>query len=313
VIVDVAALALVMFFTLRGMSLGLVPQVFRIGALVLVWLFIGPLGRFFSFFLRPFGFPGLTGYYLGALIGAVVVFGTLSLVGRCLSERFIDTRTSRMELHSKLGGYLGFITGMLITVLVLFVLGALPEGYLEKKPRLRAQVERSWAVAAANLINPLPRLTFFDDLSAYQRLLRDPQAIERLKEQPAFQKLREHPAVREALADPQVARKLEELDYRSLLSEPKVARLLRDREVRRLLIDLDPRAALESAERALPEAPAEPPVEEKAPEEEAPEGEATPVLEPQPPGPEGDQEPGSEPASREQPPEGNIPLLPEGR
>ena len=150
-----------------------------------------------------------------------------------------------MELHSKLGGYLGFIKGLLVVALVLFIMGALPAGYLEKKRRLEAQVEGSWTVSLAKLINPFPKLTFFDDLSAYQRLLKDPEAVARLKEQPAFQKLRQHPAVREALAEPEVARKLEQRDYRFLLAEPKVARLLRDREVRRLLIELDPRKALE--------------------------------------------------------------------
>ncbi len=268
--VDLAVLALLLGLTVAGIYQGLVPQLFRIGALLLIWLLVKPLGMFFSVLLRPFGFPGLTGFYLGALIGGVILFGALSLLGRYLSDRFINTRTSRMEMHSKLGGYLGFITGVLVVTLVLFVLGALPEGYLEKKPRFAEQVHGSWGVWLANSINPFPRLTVFDSLSAYQRLLKDPDAVERLKEQPPFQKLRQHPAVREALADPKIARKLEELDYRFLLAEPKVARLLKDSEVRRLLIDLDPREALE----APPEP--EPPAEVEEGGQETPETEGTP-------------------------------------
>jgi uncharacterized membrane protein len=263
VIIDLAVLGLLLFFTVSGIYQGLVPQLFRIGALVLIWLLVKPLGVVFSLLFWPLRIRGLTGFYLGVFVGAVVVYAALSLLGRYLSDRFINTRTSRMELHSKLGGYLGFIKGLLVVVLVLFLLGALPDGYLTKKPAMGAAVKGSWAVTLANLVNPFPQLTFFDDLSAYQRLLGDPAAVERLKGQPAFQQLREQQAVKEALADPEVAGKLEELDYRYLLAEPKVARLLWDPEVRRLLLQLDPRKALE--------APPPPPAEV------APQGEAAPA------------------------------------
>jgi hypothetical protein len=311
VVIDLVALGLLAFFTVAGIYQGLVPQLFRIGALVLVWLLVKPLGTVFSLLFWPFGIRGLTGYYLGVLVGAVVVYGALSLLGRYLSDRFINTRTSRMELHSKLGGYLGFIKGLLVVVLVLFLLGSLPDGYLDKKPTMGAAVRGSWSVTLANLVNPFPRLTFFDDLSAYQQLLRDPAAVERLKEQPAFQQLREQPAVKKALGDPEVARKLEELDYRYLLADPKVAPLLWDPEVRKLLLQLDPRKALE--------APPPPPAE-AAPEGEAadPEGPAGPsVLEPtrevppaegqtkpEPPAGEGrlPSSPGAAPGEQRQPP-----------
>ena len=301
--IDLAVVVVVLIFTVLGVYQGLVPQLFRIGALILIWLLVNLLGAVFSVFLAPFGLPGLTKFYLGVLIGAVVVYGGLSFLGRYLSDRFINTRTSRMELHSKLGGYLGFIKGLLVVILVLFVLGALPEGYLEKKPKLHAQAQGSWAVFVVNLINPFPELTLFDDLSAYQKLLKDPQAVERLKEQSAFQKLREHPTVREALADPEVSRKLEELDYRSLLAEPKVARLLGDAEVRGLLLQLNPREALTAS----------PP---PAPGEGEPEAEPPSMLEPHVPEPtesEGEVLPQRElEDSQTRPGEGKIPVLPSG-
>jgi hypothetical protein len=297
VIIDLAVVGLLLVFTVSGIYQGLVPQLFRIGALLLIWLLVKPLGYVFSLFFWPFGIRGMTGFYLGVFVGAVVVYGGLSLLGRYLSDRFINTRTSRMELHSKLGGYLGFIKGLLVVALLLFLLGALPEGYLGKKPQLGAQVKGSWAVTLSNLVNPLPRLTFFDDLSAYQRLLQDPAAMGRLTDQPAFQQLQEQPAVKEALADPEVVRKLEEQDYRYLLANPKVARILWDPEVRRLLLQLDPRAALQA-----------PPPSTGAPASGP--GEAGPkVLEPG--APAGKQGPaGSGPGGSGQAPEGSIPQTP---
>jgi hypothetical protein len=296
VIIDLAVVGVLLLFTVLGIYQGLVPQLFRVGALVLIWLLIKPLGYVFSLVFWPFGLRGLTGFYLGALVGAVVVYVALGFLGRYLSDRFINIRTSRMELHSKLGGYLGFIKGLLVVVLVLFLLGALPEGYLEKKPKLGAQVKGSWAVTLANLVNPFPRLTVFDDLKAYQRLLKDPAAMDRLAEQPAFQQLHEQSAIKEMLADPEVMRKLDEMDYRALLADPKVARVLWDPEVRRLLLQLDPRKALE----APPPPPAGAP-----PEGATPEGGPS-VLEPseKEPAPAGQPKPGS-PAD-----EGQIPSLP---
>jgi len=299
VLIDLGVVALLLIFTLLGVYQGLVPQLFRIGALLLIWFFLTPLGTVFSVVLLPFGLPWLTRLYLGALIGAIVVYGGLGLLGRYLSDRFINTRTSRMEAHSKLGGYAGFIKGTLVVVLVLFVLGALPEGYLEKKPKLEAQLKSSWSVSLANLVNPLPELTVFDDLSAYQKLLKDPAAVARLKEQPAFQKLRQHPAVQELLADAEISRKFEEGDYRSLLAEPKVVEVLKDREVRTLLAKLNPRQALA--------APAEP-LREPEPEDLGPE-----VLEPETmaPGPgeppvlAPDEEPENGPS------QGNLPVIPD--
>ncbi len=298
-IVDLGVVALLLLFTVLGIYQGLVPQLFRIGALLLIWFLVKPLGMVFSVPLLPFGFPGLTGFYLGVLIGGVVVFAGLSLLGRYLSDRFINTRTSRMELHSKLGGYAGFIKGILVAVLALFILGALPEGYLQKKPRLDAQLKNSWSVSLAKLINPLPELTVFDDLSAYQKLLKDPEAVARLKEQPAFQKLRQHPAVQELLADAEISRKFEERDYRALLAEPKVVRVLKDKEVRTLLSKLNPRQALA--------APAEP-TREPEPEDLGPA-----VLEPEtmPPDPDAPSvlAPGEEPES--EPIQGNLPVVPD--
>lgn len=302
-IVDLGVVALLLLFTVLGVYQGLVPQLFRIGALLLIWFLVKPLGMVFSVPLLPFGFPGLTGFYLGVLIGGVVVFAGLSLLGRYLSDRFINTRTSRMELHSKLGGYLGFIKGVLVAVLALFILGALPEGYLQKKPRLDAQLKNSWSVSLAELINPLPELTVFDDLSAYQKLLKDPEAVARLKEQPAFQKLRQHPAVQELLADAEISRKFEERDYRALLAEPKVVRVLKDKEVRTLLSKLNPRQAL-----AAPAEPTPEPQPEAEPEEVGPA-----VLEPEtmPPGPDPPSvlAPGEEPESELR--EGNLPVVPD--
>lgn len=298
-IVDLGVVALLLLFTVLGVYQGLVPQLFRIGALLLIWFLVKPLGMVFSVPLLPFGLPGLTGFYLGVLIGGVVVFAGLSLLGRYLSDRFINTRTSRMELHSKLGGYLGFIKGILVAVLALFILGALPEGYLQKKPGLDAQLKNSWSVSLAKLISPLPELTVFDDLSAYQKLLKDPEAVARLKAQPAFQKLRQHPAVQELLADAEISRKFEERDYRALLAEPKVVRVLKDKEVRTLLAKLDPRQALA--------APAEP-----TPEPE-PEDLGPAVLEPEtmPPDPDAPSvlAPGEEPES--EPSQGNLPVVPD--
>jgi len=300
-IIDLAVVGLLLLFTLMGVYQGLVPQLFRTGALVTIWLFLKPLAGIFSLVLSPFGLPGLTGLYLGGLIGGVVVYAGFSFLGKYLSDRFINTRTSRMEAHSKLGGYLGFVKGALVAVLVLFILGALPQGYLAKKPGLHAQVQDSWAVSAARLINPFPELTVFDDLSAYQKLLEDPEAVARLKEQPAFQKLRDHPAVQELLNDPETADKLEQGDYRFLLADPKVVRVLKDPEARRLLRQLDPRAALTS-----------PPPAEPRPESIEPAGRR--VIEPEPQRPVGDEDEGTlqESQAGEDAPriEGNIPVEP---
>jgi uncharacterized membrane protein required for colicin V production len=250
---DVAAILIVLLYTIVGYFQGIIVQIFRIIGLVLVFFYIAfvaePVGQWLGGQLHM---NAVTAYCAALIVGALVLYAACTLIGKSIHKMLAATETPQM-LDRILGMGLGLVKGLVVAFLFLCLLGLVPPEAMGNAPWLKNQASRSMLVKRVAPWNPMPELRFLADLEDYKKLLIDTRAQEILQQKdPAFRRLYDNEKFREAMNDATAEKGelkglLSRKDWPRVLVHPKVLALVFDREVRKLLNEMRPGEALRQA------------------------------------------------------------------
>ena len=245
---DIAFVALLALFAVLGLFQGMINQIFRLGGLVGIWVYV----RFFcesvaAAIAAKTGLPELPAYLTALIAGVVVVYFVLSIAGEIITKLVSSAGEGAKHANTFLGALLGLVKGGLITGLLFCIVDILPARVLEPLPRVKKHVDQSIVLKGVRVFNPLRDLRFVVNLAAYQEILLNAKAQRELQNQQPIIDLQNNNAFREVVNDPEVQELIRQKKFLKLLAMPKIRKLLRDPEVRRLLNEIDPQAALEKA------------------------------------------------------------------
>jgi len=261
--VFVVAAVLLLVSVVRGWGKGLMRQLVGIVALFaagyLVLCYSGLVGEF----LRPH-LPALLLLPAAALIIWVVSFNLIALIGRLLFKRTKDCQSNSLRLiYGVGGGIIGLGYGLLFVwcmLIALKVFGQIAENQVKMQrmknessgafvlnlAKLKNSVELGSGRAALDSIDPLPS-RFYRDLDQYNRVIEDPEAIQKLLEYPGFRRILESPQALEVERDPQIAADVKKGNIIGVFTNRKVIELLNDPHIQSAFTQGDLEAALNYA------------------------------------------------------------------
>ena len=210
--VDLAVLAVLLFGLIHGFIRGALVQVFKLLALVLVWLFgmeaALPLAKWLLSLIRHEG-ACLVVAYAVITLSALIVF---SILGGIINSRIMRTRTLG-RLNRGMGTLLGLFKGSIICYLILGALAMIPDKvnrYHLGTLREWRQGSRVYRLAMENSITPKPsmvnvRLYLYEVEKLFEKIANnDPQ----LKNLEIYQKVRQDPVTGPFLKDDELRRKI---------------------------------------------------------------------------------------------------------
>jgi uncharacterized membrane protein required for colicin V production len=251
--IDLGVVAVVLLYTVIGLFQGVIVQCFRLAGLAFVVLYAKfvaeSVGHWIALHLE---IHPVASYYISLIAGSLILYAGCALAGRGVHRWVTGGSDTDREANRALGALLGLAKGVLVAFLLLSMLNMVPVSSLGRWPRLATQVSRSAVLSAVRPVNPLPEVRFLADIDDYKRVFENPEAQRILERQPAFIELLNLPRVREAVNDEQLREMVRENKWRDLAVNEKVLALIFDPEVRAKLNRIQPRAALEEAEKLHP-------------------------------------------------------------
>lgn len=247
---DVTFVAFLALFAVLGLFQGVVNQIFRLGGLVAIWIYV----KWFcdttaALIAAKTGFSELPAYLTALIAGVLIIYFLLSIIGEIVTKVVASAGQAAKHANSFMGALLGLAKGALVAALLFCIVDIVPAGIFEQLPRVGKHVKQSIVLKGVRLFNPLRNLRFVVNLAAYHEILQpeNEKARLELQNQKPLIELQNNNAVREVINDPEVQELIRNQKFLKLLSNEKVRKLLRDTEVRRLLNEIDPHAALEKA------------------------------------------------------------------
>ena len=249
--IDVGLGVVVLFFGLMGLFQGVIVQLFRLGGLVLIIFYARlvaePIGQWLAGHLP---LNPIIAYYVSFVAGALIVYAVCSLMGRAVHKAVTTGGETQKQANRMFGGILGLVKGLVVAFVLASLIDMIPAARLSRWETAQEQVATSRFLRVVHPVNPLPELRFLADVDDYKKILADPEAQRILQRQPAFAQLQDHAKFRVAVDDKGLRKLIEEKRWPEVLVHKRVLALIFDRDIRRILNDLDPKAALEEAERS---------------------------------------------------------------
>jgi len=233
-----------------GLFQGIITQLFRVGGLVLIILYARMVTEVVGQWIaRQFSLMPLVAYYIALIVGGLIIYALCAFAGRAVHKMLKKSGGVAHSANRLLGGLLGLAHGLVIAFLVASIFEMVPPEALGDYPNLQADLRRSRSVPLVADVNPLPQLRFLRYVDEYKALMADKEAQEMFQRQKDFVALRDHAKFRQAASDKELLKLVEGKRWLEVAVHEKVIALLFDREVRDILNRLNPRAALEEAER----------------------------------------------------------------
>jgi len=251
--IDIAVVVLVLLYMVIGLFQGVIVQLFRLGGLVLVVLYARfvaePVGHWIALRLEM---NPLASYYVSFIVGSLIVYAVCALIGRGVHRLITGGGGTPREANRALGALLGLGKGALVAFVLLSIVDMVPVSWLGRWTWAQTQVKGSWVLPQVHPVNPLPEVRFLADIDDYKKVFENPEAQRILQRQPAFIELQNLPQFRQAVNDERLRELVREKRWDLVLVDESILALVFDREVRRKLNELNPRAALEQAEKLRP-------------------------------------------------------------
>lgn len=248
--IDVVLGIIVIAYGIMGLFQGVIVQLFRLGGLVLIIFYARlvaePIGQWLALHLR---LNPLAAYYVSFIGGALIVYAVCALIGRGVHKLVVAQGERPQKANRLLGGVLGLAKGAIIAFVLAAIVDMIPPEKMGGLPWVGTQAKKSRLLARVHEVNPLPQARFLADIDDYKKVLEDPEAQRILQRQPAFVKLQDHPKFRVAVNDQELRKLVAEKHWPEVLVHEKVLALVFDREIRQLLNQMDPKTALEEAEK----------------------------------------------------------------
>jgi hypothetical protein len=241
-----------LFSCMRGWINGLLRQLLSIaaviGSMLIVSWFAEPVATFIHTTIHLSGLP-LTA--LAVLVVWGISYNLIILVGRILFKRTRDQDSGVVRLIYGFGGALiGLIFGLVC--IWAFVIGLRLVGHVAEN-QVHLQQSRSdpapkWVVNTAklknsvelgiggsliNTVDPLPR-GFYQQMDSLCRSVADPQALQKLMNNPGLNRL--SPKFADLEHDPEIVAAIQRGDILAIASNPKIIALLNDPELRKSLL-----------------------------------------------------------------------------
>ncbi len=265
--IDIAAILIVLLYTIVGYFQGIIVQIFRLIGLVLVFFYIAfvaePVGQWLGAQLHM---NAVTAYCATLIVGALVLYAACTLIGKSIHKMLAATETPQM-LDRILGMALGLVKGLVVAFLFLCLVGLVPPEAMGNAAWLKDQAGKSMLVERVRPWNPMPELRFLADIEHYKKLLsNDPsekvlreRALEIFQKSAPFVRLQNNPKFREAVSDESLKQLIADCqkngDWLRVLAHKQVIALVFDREVRKCLNEMRPGEALRQAAAELGEKP----------------------------------------------------------
>ena len=249
---DLAALVLVAGFAVLGFFIGIIVQIFRLVAMVLIffyiWFVVEPVGEWLAVHLDM---NALAAYYTALIGGALVLYAACAVLGRSVHKMAAEGEAPQ-TLDRVLGLALGTVKGLLVAFLVLCMFDMVPPGKFGGAPWIQEQKRESALIPRVHPWNPLPELSFLQYADDYKKIAdeyfrKNLVPLELLEAQPPFEKLRNNAKFRLAATDPHLNSLVEKRLWPDILVNDKVLALVFDRDVRALLNQLRPDRAIKEA------------------------------------------------------------------
>ena len=244
----------------HGMARGFARTVAGLAGAIVAILLAPPLGRALEGTIGPlFGLGGLAARGVSVLICGVLVLAVVSLSLRAVSRRVLKAHVVARLADRVLGAGAGFLQGLLVAVLLLWVPLSLepvlvtspapaPDGASKpENPGVRLvrrwseEVRESSLAPVARATNPLPDARWLTLLRDFALVSRDKDAMASLMNSEAMKKIAELPSVKSAIAqikaDPTLAPLVErsgpvsEQDVLNVLNSPTVLKVLDESQI----------------------------------------------------------------------------------
>ena len=226
--IDLAVLAVVLFFGALGLWSGAIRQLAHLGGLVAGWFSARPLGQLAGPLLaKKVAWPLLV-TTLGCSFAAFFLVYVLTVL-------FLRVTLSRLlpsgehGLFNRLGGFaLGAVKAAVLVFVLLSAVVLFDKPISSLWSGWSKEAEPSLSLAFARRHGLFAALPAVNGLEKILEAGRDPAAAARLAEDPDFQALARDPRVKAMVDDAGIRRALQEGDYAGLLSSVRVLDALND-------------------------------------------------------------------------------------
>jgi membrane protein required for colicin V production len=256
-LLDISLIVLIGIFVLIGIWRGLVPQLFNVVGIVLAYFLASPLGRVIQLVLGKLISDPSTAHITSLVMAAFLVYAAVAVIGHFINKQVKESGNGLRWKNRMWGGIIGLVKGLLISLAILFLVDAVGTQLPAEEGEEPAPLSPSVLLKAAHTINPLPKTAYIQETA---RLLKDPETIKKIQEDPDYEKLLENENFAALLDDRDIMNAARKGDYGYLFRNEKVKRVARDKDAITLVLKLV-RKALKT--------PDEEEQDENAPEDES--------------------------------------------
>ncbi len=261
-ILVISVFAIVFVSGLIGAYRGFVKEIFSLAALGSVLLFARPVGLMIEPFLNHrLGLPVVLSSIFSPIAGGFLIFLIVGLLAKLVEKIILVKRGDRIKRTNRIGGAaIGSLKGIvfsLILIIILYNFGVAAEtikifglrsgsGLAGNLIDLKDDLDTSIMGSLFEKANPLPQETFgiVDDLID---IAKDPQALERMVQDPAIQELMDNPKLIKLREDEELIRLIKDRNFKELLDNDTIAALLKDKELLNELKNIDIEGIIERA------------------------------------------------------------------
>ncbi len=244
---DVLLLAVVLTFTIVGYITGILRQILKVTCVILSFFLSGPAAKFLTAHFATAEHIGpLSSYGVVRILAWVGIYVLLRIVAFYINRAVgADTKGVLQPINRRLGGYLGFVEGVGLSLVVLWSLQIwINDEDTIILPKWRGKAAdaffTSWSQGSvawrlASRYNPLVDYGFVPNMKVLLKAAKTPQVLDALKKNANVQALLNHPKVKALTEDETLRKDLADRDYMAVLTNRNFKAMMSDREVQNLM------------------------------------------------------------------------------
>lgn len=243
---DIFLLLVILTFTLVGYLTGILRQILKVSCVLLAFFMSGPTAKFINVYFDTGEHIGpITSFGLVRIGCWLVLYVLLRILAFYINQAVgADKAGVLRPINRRLGGYLGFLEGVGLSLVVLWALQVWindEESMLFPTLRSKAALaySNSWSQSSiawqlASRWNPLIDWDFLPNIRTLIKVTRHPEVFDAVQQNPQVKKLLRHPKVAAVMRDASIRQALADRDYIAILRNPNFKAMMSDKEVREL-------------------------------------------------------------------------------
>lgn len=234
--IDFIICGFVGFFGILGLLNGAIRQFFSI----LAFVFAGIVSAIVPYFIKlPFiqESQPVWSYIILIFIIWLPAYLILSAIGKFIAGHMLK---KGLRIGDHFWGLLfGFIKGLIIIIVVIFLIDLLPASIKEKAETVNEEINASKIISRVKPFNPFIKLHIMQNLNMIITAINDPDYMELLSRDKNFKKLINQKSIKEIIHDPELKKMIEDREYLKFIKNKKIRQLVKDPEALKLLFSTD--------------------------------------------------------------------------